>query len=170
MNLPEMGRLEALCRPYLERFLKGDELAVDCLLKLVQVAHILDDLVDGDRQPTADEVTGAFWLALVDLPNHPFYQRHGEAIRTTLATGMVNWLAANRLEAEGDERALQISFVLRSSYIDLVTLGALLVGGVGWAAEVTPDIRRWVHGEGLEAYIANLAIEKEARDGVRDGR
>lgn len=167
MNLPEIERLDALCRPYLERFLKGDAAAIDCIGKLIQVAHILDDLVDGDRKLTWDEITAAFWLALIDLPQCPFYRAHGDAIRTVLAVGMTNWLSANRLEADGDELALSISFVLRSSYIDLVTVAALIVGGVGWATEVTPEIRRWVHGEGLDAYVANLAIEKETRDGLR---
>lgn len=159
-----MGRLAAFCRPYIERFLKEDALAVDCVLKLFQVAHLLDDLVDGDKEPTPDEIVGAFWLSLVDLPDQPFYVRHGAAIRPVLATALVNWLGANKLEADGDEAALQIAFVLRSSYVDLVTLAALIVGGVGWAAEITPEIRRWVHSEGFETYVANLKLEKEARD------
>jgi hypothetical protein len=162
MNLPEMAALDENCASMFRRALKDNASAIDCLSKLFQIAHILDDLIDKDRTPTDDEIAAAFWLALVDVPENAFFQAHASVLRPILASAMLNWLTANKLEYGADEADHRIAFILRSSYVDLLSMGAFLVGGFAWATEIGPEIRRWVHDEGFDQYLLNLATEKGA--------
>lgn len=158
-----MAALDTDHAEVLGRFLRDDAGAIDCIRKLFQIVHICDDLIDRDRDVANDEVAAAFWLALVDLPSTAFYAQHEATLRPILAAAMINWLAATAMERGDDPADLPISFVLRSSYVDLLTMSALIVGGLAWAVEITPDIRRWVHAEGFDGYVQNLAAEREAR-------
>jgi hypothetical protein len=53
---------------------------------------------------------------------------------------------------------------LRGAYIDVLSASALIVGGLDWAREIGPDIRRWAHEETFEQYLNNFAKECEARN------
>lgn len=121
--------------------------------------HFLDDVADGDRQLSARDVEQAAWTLLVALPRNRFYAAHFAELNPIMASAITHWALANQLEEAGE--AGPASFILRSSYIDLVTHTLLLC--LGWRAAIPyiREVRRTCHGEGLDGYLANLAKQFE---------
>ena len=76
---------------------------------------------------------------------------------------MSNWLISNDLEREGGDLQLNIAFILRSSYVDLITQSALLVGGQAWASQVGREVRKLTHHERFDGYLRALDEEKKTR-------
>jgi hypothetical protein len=64
------------------------------------------------------------------------------------------------MELSYDEQDRRIAFILRSTYVDLVTICAYLVGGREWAVQVALEARRDTSAEGWDAYLAALGNEK----------
>lgn len=158
--------MDRLREVYLDRapyFLKGHQDAIECVWSIVAVCHVWDDLIDRDRAVTDEEVMTAFWTALVTLPANPFYVQHQAVLLPILINTIVNWRAATAMERTGDERDREIAFVLRAGYTDLLTMSALLVGGLAWSVQVTPEIRRWMHEESYAEYLVNLRQEEVTR-------
>lgn len=141
-------------------WLKGDEPAVAFVSDILDVAHFWDDLIDGDKELSAADVNSAMWKALVRLHENSFFSRHKLTLMPLIKLAVVNWHTANSLEESGDSRDLQVSFILRSSYSDIVTACAFLVGGRDWALDVASEVRLEASAEGFDAYMAALRDEK----------
>jgi hypothetical protein len=137
------------------RILKGNEEAVTFLIQLCRVLHFWDDLEDRDKSIPRSEVNAAMYIALVALPRNQFYRRYFDELNPLVANAIFNWHCANQLEAEDDEAAKQIAFVIRSAY------AARILGGYEWAQEVAPEIRRHWHKEGFDGYLANLEKQRQ---------
>lgn len=136
--------------------LKGNRDAIAFIASINQVLNIRDDLFDGDRGVSQEEIDKAFWLALIDLPRNNFYRANFAELNPLLASAIQNWHAANIFEASDSENDKHIAFITRSCGIDLLIVSALLVGGYDWCREVTPQIRRFAHDETYDGYRANL--------------
>jgi hypothetical protein len=163
MNTPEFNRLDKHV-PLFNEFLLGNADAVQFIVRVFRALHVWDDLIDRDKALTDDEINSVFWDLLVVLPTDPFYVRNIALLSSTLVNAIINWHAANKLEREGDAKDKSIAFILRGAYIDLLSASAFIVGGMRWAQEVSPAIRRWAHEETFDQYMVNLAKECEARD------
>lgn len=137
--------------------------AIELVKDFVYVAHLWDDLIDRDRPRSDEHINAAFWKALVDIPMNPFYQTHFRWLHPVVTTAITNWEAATRMEREGRDADLEISYITRSSYTDLIIQSAYLIGGREHAREVTPTIRRFIHQEGFAKYKANLKYEAATR-------
>ncbi|MFW5489148.1 MAG: hypothetical protein ACNI3A_12165 [Desulfovibrio sp.] len=136
-------------------FLRGDMQAVKFCDDLFALTQTWDDLVDGDREVTPETVNRAFWRALVELPQNPFYQRYMRELHPVLRGFFNDWFDANALE-DGDVHERTLSFVLRDAIGGIVGQCAYLVGGYEWMRQVSPDIRRMIHDEHLEDYLRGL--------------
>lgn len=144
---------------------KGDQSATDFLLMIHDVAHVWDDLIDRDLDVAPSAINAAFFAALIGIPNNAFYRRHIDQLQPLVMSSVTNWLVANQLEATDSESDKHIAFITRSGYVDLFLYVAALIGGPAWAVEVGAKVRRFVHAEGIETYLSNLAAEKAAREG-----
>lgn len=142
--------------------LKGDVEAVEFFMLARNALHFWDDLIDGDKPVTGERVNAEMFRIMVDLPRNPFYRRHQEALSAVLVCAVANWQAANQFEAQGDKRLLEVAFVIRSDYANLLIQCAYLVGGYEWMVQVTPQIRSHWTAETLESYRSNL--QREAAD------
>lgn len=142
---------------------RNDPAAVEFLTAVVDIAHLWDDLVDRDKDVPVDVINRAFVSALVTLPRNPFYARHFDLLNPILVSAIGNWQIANEFEAGESESDLRIAFILRSSYANLLTQVAFIVGGLDWVRAVGPDVRRFTHAEGWDKYLENLSAEKAAR-------
>lgn len=121
---------------------KGNRDAIEALKILGFVAHLWDDLVDGDRVRTAEEISRAFWMLLVDLPSNPFWRAVDGQMVPVLREGINAWLDANVLEKrKGDETAVVQAFTLRTAYNMLLTSAAYIVGGYEWMRTVSMAVR-----------------------------
>lgn len=146
----------------IKKICKGDTHAEAFLHAIWLISQVWDDLIDRDKKVEPARINEAMWLALVGLPRNPFYVSNFQNLNSILATSILNWEYANQLEAEGTDKALSIAFVLRSSYVDLLIMTALIIGGKSWADELVPAIRDSAHCEGFDGYLANLEVQKKA--------
>ena len=163
MNTPEFNRLDKHV-PLFNEFLLGNTEAIQFVVRVFRALHVWDDLIDRDKPLTDDEINSVFWDLLVVLPTDPFYTRNIALLSSTLVNAIINWHVANKLERDGDDKDKSIAFILRGAYIDLLSTSAFIVGGMRWAQEIGPAIRRWAHEETFDEYMVNLAKECEARD------
>lgn len=141
-------------------WLRGNRAAFDLITTLFGILHFWDDLIDGDRQVTAADVNRAMFDALVTVHENLFWREHFYSLMPVLKLAIANWHAANAMELTPDEQDKRIAFVLRSTYVDLVTICAYLVGGREWAVNVALEARRDTSAEGWDAYLAALGQEK----------
>ena len=143
--------------------LRGDADAIAFFMGILSVCHFWDDLIDKDVAVSDEVVNSVMWIALIDIPNNPFYQRHRVELSAVMVNAIANWQAANRFERDGDLRQLQIAFIARSDYANVLLQCAYLVGGRDWMLEVTPVVRDQWTPEDFEAYRDNLSRERSAR-------
>jgi len=162
---------EPITDPLVARAVQGNASAIEFLHDIARVLHVWDDLVDKDKQLTDEDIHEAFWLTLIAIPNNAFYATHRSVLQPILVNAIVNWRIANNIERmeSPDAGALMIAFITRSSYVDLATMSATLIGGVEWGVEQGGKLREWVHDEGFVGYLDNLRTETATREGVRDG-
>lgn len=140
---------------------KGNKEAVSFLRIIVAVLHFWDDLIDRDKELSDDTINLMMWSALVDLPRNTFYGQNFVALNGLLMNAILNWQVATRFERE--EANLEIAFIIRSCYIDLATLTALLCGGKAHVEDILPELRVAWHAEGLDGYRKNLTAEAAKR-------
>jgi len=163
MNTPEFDRLNKHVTLFGE-FLKGNDEAVNFVVRIFRALHVWDDLIDKDKPVADDEIHAVFWDLLIGLPADRFYQANLGLLSATLVNSVVNWHISNKLERDGDEKDKSIAFILRGAYIDVLSTSALIVGGLDWVQKIGPDIRRWAHEETFAQYLTNFAKECEARN------
>ncbi|MTJ81732.1 MAG: hypothetical protein F8N37_12040 [Telmatospirillum sp.] len=145
------------------RCLKGRRDAVVFIKMMCDILHTWDDLIDRDKPVDPEAINRAFFTALVTLPRDPFYAANFALLNPIVETAIYNWWTANLYEASSDEDRLRAAFILRSSYSDIATMCARIVGGPDWARTVGPEIHDHWHGEGWAKYLLNLEHEKECR-------
>lgn len=163
-NTPELDRLMANHGQFLTHIFGGDTPGARWVGHIFRALHVYDDLIDGDRPLTKEEIHQTFWTMLVSLPSDQFFQKHASALLPLIVNSIVNWRVAN--DIEGDEavskRALGVAWILRGAYIDLLSMSLVLERGPEYAVGVGQLLRDWAHSETFEVYLDNLAKEKAA--------
>lgn len=147
----------------LSSWLKGDKSAIDFIETMMDVAHLWDDLIDKDKAVSDEEINKLFFTVLISLPRNSFYRKHFDHLNSVLINSMANWMVATKMERDGGDYETSIAFILRSSYVDLVTQAALLIGGQKWACKVGEEVRLLTHDETYKGYLSNLTKEKQGR-------
>jgi len=150
-------------REQLLTWFKGNAAAADYVDMVCRIAHLWDDLIDRDKDVPDEDINHGFFEALIRLPRNTFYRAHFDHLNAVLINAVSNWQIATKLEREGGNYEKSIAFVLRSSYADLITQSALIIGGEKWACQVGEEVRKATHGETYEGYIKNLAQEAADR-------
>lgn len=147
-------------RDYMLHAFRGNQSAVEFVLMVARVADVWDNLVDNDALVSKKDIHDAFWALAIEMPGNAFYRAHMDDLRPVMATGITNWLVANRLESM-DFRAVEIAHVIRYSIADVAIMAALLCGGWEWVAEVGPELRLRAQRSDLNEYINSLKIKRE---------
>ena len=142
----------------------GDATAAQFLSDILNVAHFFDDLIDRDRVVTDSTILRAMQMVLIDLPRNRFYADHFDNLNPLVVIAMTNWQIATRLEREDDNPLPECTFIIRSSYVDLVTQVATICGGYEHGINVGIKARAITHGETFAGYLKNLELEKQARE------
>lgn len=151
-------------RQHLRVLTKGNDEAAAMLEIIVAALHVWDDLIDKDRKPDDEEINTTFTALLTELPRNSFYRANVDAITPLLVTAIANWHTANLFERGTDRNEQEVAFVLRSSYVNILTYTAYICGGMAWARAITPEIRRFTHRETLAGFFRNLENEKFLRE------
>lgn len=149
-----MSNFEEDCQVFITRAVKGNEHALGFLLLLFNILHTWDDLVDNDKPVSSKTISGVFWDCLITLPSNGFFQHNKATILPILSTIILQWEAATNLEKtkHKSEHSLHIAFILRSTYADLITHCALLIGGYEWARQVSIELREFNYEESFCEY------------------
>lgn len=143
----------------------GNRAAASWLANMVEALHLWDDLIDKDRPVLDETVNHVFNLMLVEMPRNPFYQAHAANLTPVLVMAIQNWHVANAVErGKEHEVTSEAAFILRSSYVDLVTMVATICGGDKHGVEVAKKVRALAHREGFDQYLKNLRAERAARE------
>lgn len=135
---------------------KGNASAVEYVLMIARVADVWDNLRDRDVPVSGKDIDDAFWMLAVEIPRNAFFQAYANELLPVTATGIVNWLVANRLESRDERRAIEIAHVIRYSIADVLLMATLLCGGREWAEEVGPELRLRSQRSDLNEYINSL--------------
>lgn len=135
--------------------LLDDSGAIAYCLAIGALSQALDDVVDGDKPVSAEELCRAFWVMLVDLPDNRFVQQCGSQLSAVLGSAFNSWLDANELE-KGSEHDKNLAFVLRDALVDVVCFCALKVGGFLWMRKVSVIVRRYYLDETVDVYKEQL--------------
>lgn len=153
MNTSAMSDVE-----FMNYAFKGNTAATDYILAISKAADVFDNLIDKDTPVSDSDVINSLWLLAVEIPRNAFFQAYANDLLPVTATGILNWLTANRMERDDSlpHRAIEIAHVIRYSVADVVLMVALLCGGREWAAEVGPELRLRSQRSDLNEYINSL--------------
>ncbi len=151
MNTGTMSDVE-----FLNYAFKGNTAATDYVLAISKAADVFDNLIDKDTPVSDSDVINSLWLLAVEIPRNPFFQAFANDLLPVTATGIMNWMTANKLEQRAEHIAIEIAHVIRYSIADVVILAALLCGGREWAAEVGPELRLRSQRSDFNEYINSL--------------
>jgi hypothetical protein len=147
-------------REHLTHWLKGDQTAVHFIEVLFAALHVWDDITDKDRTLNLSTFHQMMEAVLIELPRNRFYITNFAQLNSVLHLAIINWHVANAMERTDDELNKHIAFILRSTYVDLVTTCALIVGDTDWAIHVGKEARRQASSEGFARYVESLTKER----------
>jgi hypothetical protein len=134
-------------------FFGGNEHAARLVADLCFVAHVWDDLIDKDKVVADTAISDAFTAALLSIPNNPFYVAHRQNLAPLIHTGILGYLAANRMEKSGDAHQVEIAHGLRYA-VGQVTTYTVAVTNPGVRAEtILPEAWKFVMPERFDDYF-----------------
>ena len=152
---------------------QGNMPALMFLAHIHDIAHVADDIADGDAENVGVSTENLLMLTLVVLPQDPFYREHFDRLFPLVSNAVAHWGAANRYERSGDVRLLDRSFILRSLYATLTVAAAEIVAGPvngpAWAREVATRVWTEWTSESVGTYIQeHLPPPAEGVEHVRE--
>ena len=151
--------MNAEYRALLQRWFRGNLDACFFIEQVFNALHVWDDLIDRDKAIPTESINVSMEMFLLDLPRNRFYVENFAALNSLLTIAILNWHIANQLETE--QASLDVAFIIRSSYIDLITMSAAIIGGRAHAIMVGHEARPRASREGFETY--RLALTQEHR-------
>lgn len=113
----------------------GDVKAYEFYQSLVDVSHIWDDLIDGDKPVSPDDVNRVMAQLWLTLPTNEFYQKHFSLLQPLVTVAVISYIASTKLEHTGDEHKVEIAHVLRYAVHQVAIMAFALTGGFGHAVD-----------------------------------
>lgn len=134
----------------LEECLGGRGDAFHFCVAWLDLVAFYDDLIDRDNPLSDSDIHHGMWCALVAMPRNPFYRQYFDVLNPLVMNSISSWRVANKMESISED--LNISFIIRSSYADIVQMCALLLHGQSAAEQAGYAMRKFVHSEDFEEY------------------
>ena len=147
---------------FLRYAFRDNQAAIDFVRLIHDIAHLWDDLIDGDKDVSPAQINRAFFDALVGIPSNPFFRSCSDALLPVMAASCFNYQIANELQTTGDGESLAIAHVLRYSVADVLVHVAFLLGGHEWVTQVGPEIRRRAQRDTFENFLNEMRGKHEA--------
>lgn len=157
-------------RQLISYWLKDHQDAIDLVNAYSSISQVWDDLHDGDKPVTKSQVNSMMMLALIEIPTNPFFQQYYLELMPVIKHCLMTWLDANTLESVGDDRDLQVSYIIRSVTTDLIIHVAGIVGGTLWRRQAALAIRQAIYhdNEPFEDYHAEIMKNRQAAEVTTD--
>lgn len=141
----------------LTRWFCGNNEAVRFVRDVAYVTQVWDDLIDRDRPVTPERINSAFERLLIGVPRNGFYREFMAELQPLIEQMVVDWYTANSMEL-GSKQDQMAAWMLRDSFTAVVVRVAILCGGWAWGVEQSVEIRRAVHDEPFDEYVASIRL------------
>jgi len=146
----------------------GNQEAIQFCAMLWDMVATYDDIIDKDNAEHSDlHVHNMMHSALFGLPYNKFYIANFALLNPLMMNSIANWRIANEMERQAKENkdvdmltSLPISFIIRSSYVDILRMVAFITGGDAHSIQAGIELRRYVHAEGLDSYLSEQQGDK----------
>jgi len=137
----------------LDYIYKGNQEALEISMRLLEVASVWDDLVDGDKVEP-NKVNSAFVSLGFELQRYQLW--HSAGLSHHVLNCYLRWRDATNIEiGENTDNDLHKCYMLRAGLYDLFVIIAYYLYGDEWACEIGPTVRRF-YGETLEEYMQEM--------------
>jgi len=136
----------------IEYVLKENSAAINFVNAMAKISQVWDDLIDGDKPVKKETVSYVFWLALVEIPQNPFYNQYQYQLIPLFREYINCWHDANAMERSRDPAKIRVAYVLRDKFSGLLAQCAYLVGGYDWMRKASPMIRDFIYNEPFKKY------------------
>lgn len=147
----------------LEHAMQGNQHAIQLVRDWTKALHLWDDLIDGDKPVSTDDVNAIFRKMLVEIPANPFFASHAPALLPVLSSGITAWHASNVFEASGRRELIAQAHMLRMQVASVFVACAEIIGGHQWAAEVAPLLWQQIQGDRLHKYINEIELRNQSQ-------
>lgn len=134
--------------------------ALHYIMCLYAITQIWDDLVDGDRQRTSDDINRMLRIALIDLNENAFFIRYRDKLVPLMLSAILQWQDANVLEKSDVVEDLVRAYSLRVSWHQIIAYCCDLIGGPSYSREVGPAVRR-LYDETWEGFQQEMKERKK---------
>lgn len=125
----------------------GNEAAAELLVSVGEMVRAADDLADGEADDPQEAAARVLLLALVTIPQNPFYDANREHLQELLGAMVVSWQVSNRFHRSGDQPRQEFGFVLRESPDLFMLHVCALCRGWHVAADIYEEIWGLAHGD-----------------------
>jgi hypothetical protein len=122
---------------------KGNDLAASFLGSFVTFCHLMDDIVDKDKEITDQRLVREMLLFLESLVCNPWVRDNIFLLWPLIVAGANAWLDANRWQDSVDGQQRRASDVLKGMYHEVVWFTAFLCGGQQHMQEITRRFREY---------------------------
>lgn len=134
----------------------ADPAAIAFIIQVFDFAEVIDDLWDGDKPVTREDITRILFVMLTEFPLNPFFDRFKHQLVPIMVTGINAWLDANTLE-RGSDNDRVFAYVLRDWYAEMIAFVIYLARGRDYMRAVSMDVRAFfTHHETLDQYREGL--------------
>ena len=144
--------------------MKGNQDAIRLVFDFVRALDIWDNLYDGDKPVSPDEVNELCGILLLEIHTNRFFSENAHMFMPILRASFMNWRISNAM-CRGDHESRIQAHVLRYAPIDLIVMAAAIIGGEDWAVQCGPEIRRFHMADRLVDYLEEMSL-KDAQEGV----
>lgn len=121
----------------------GNELASKFLGSFVQFCHLMDDIVDKDKEVTDQRLVREMLVFLEEIICNPWVRDNIILLWPLIVTGSNAWLDANRWEGAVSGELRRASDVLKGHYHEVVWFTAFLCGGQAHMQNMTKQYREY---------------------------
>lgn len=114
---------------WIDQVAAGDPHVADFCRKIWNFEHCLDDLIDGDKPVSQEQVARAVCDLVQVLTLNPFYLAHREQLFGLLVSCMNRWIEGDALRASEDATERAQGVAVSCADLDLLCHVAFLRGG-----------------------------------------
>ena len=118
-----MNELQKEASEIITKLCGGDESAISFCSAYLKVAHMIDDLYDGDipKERVVD-----FTSYLLGLVNHDFFRANYNTLYPVLQLTLLTWSISNELDKSVEKKEKMIGDITRICGNDLILMVALM--------------------------------------------
>lgn len=144
-------------RDEVSRLCQGVQPAIDLIHDAWSHCEVWDDLVDKDKDVSADQVNKLMKWALFDVHQNPVFQSTPQ-LHFLLRVVVANWLAANELEKSEIREERVTAYTLRCAPYDFFVGVVLAVSGGAAADEAARYFRSLPSPDRISEIIEQVGV------------